>query len=74
LIKSNNINFQREIDDWNIFKADFSSWKVDLTLEQNINLIIFLTLLGIATIFLAFGLIKRIRNENKISKFKHKKI
>ena len=58
LIKVKNQTLQNEINDWNIFKSNLSNWKVDVTLEQNVNLIVFLTLLAIASIFLVFGLIK----------------
>lgn len=73
-IKTKNIRLQHEINDFNIFKADFSSWKVEIALEQNVNLIVFLTILGIATIFFVFGLIKHIRKRNIITKNSHKKI
>ena len=64
-IKTKNQTLQREINDWNIFKANFSNWSVDAILEQNINLIIFLSLFGIATIFLTFGLIKHFKNKKQ---------
>ena len=64
-IKVNNQTLQQEINDWNIFKANLSNWKIDVTLEQNVNLIVFLSLLGIATTFLTFGLIKHLKNKNK---------
>jgi uncharacterized membrane protein YhaH (DUF805 family) len=67
-IKTKNQTLQHEINGCNIFKADFSHWQINVTLESNIHLIIFLTLLGIASIFLIFGLIKHLRNKNKISK------
>ena len=60
-IKSKNEILQNEINDWNIFKANFLNWKVDVTLEPNINLIIFLSLLVSATAFLIFGLFKHIK-------------
>ena len=65
LIKVNNLEIQRAIDDINIFKADLSSWSVNYTLEQNIRLVIFLTMLGLAVIFLIFGLIKYFKTKNK---------
>lgn len=55
LIKSNNPEIQSEIDCMNIFKADFSRWIVDVTLEQNIHLIIFLSVLFLALVFSIFG-------------------
>lgn len=58
-IKVANVNLQQEIDQANIFKADFSAWQVNGALENNIHLIIFLSLLGVALVFLAFGLLLR---------------
>ncbi len=62
-IKVKNLEFQKEIDDANIFKVDLSSWKVGVTLENNIHLIIFLTLLFLALVFLATGLIRHYRKK-----------
>jgi hypothetical protein len=67
-IKVEKQNLKREISDWNIFNADLSKWKVEGVLEPNINLIIFLTLLGVATAFLMFGLLKYLRNKKVINK------
>lgn len=67
LINSKNKNFNREISEFNIFNADLSSWNVDVTLEQNVHLIVFLSLLLIATTFLTIGLIKHFKNKNKES-------
>lgn len=68
LINSKNKNLHSEISDFNIFKADLSNWNVDVTLERNVHLIVFLSLLFIATIFLTFGLIKHFETKKKISK------
>ena len=73
LINSKNKNLHSEISDFNIFKADLSNWKVDVTLERNVHLIVFLSLLFIATTLLTFGLIKHIKNK-KINKNANKKI
>lgn len=56
---------QQEIEDFNIFKANLLSWISEVTLEKNISLIIFLTLLVTALIFLVFGLFKYFRNKKK---------
>ncbi|MBR6778560.1 MAG: helix-turn-helix domain-containing protein [Clostridia bacterium] len=56
-INVKNLTLQREIDDVNIFKADFSRWIPELTLDNNIHLIIALSLLGLAILFLTSGLI-----------------
>lgn len=64
-IKVKNLEIQREIDDINIFKANLSSWQVGATLEQNIHLIICLTLLFLALVFLTVGLIRYVKERNK---------
>ena len=56
-LKVKNLEIQREIDDINIFKANLSSWKADVALANNIHLIICLTLLFLALVFLTVGLI-----------------
>lgn len=65
LIKSGNPDLQKEIDDMNIFKANLSSWQVDATIEQNIHLIVCLTLLLLALVFLMIGLIRHCRRNKK---------
>ena len=57
-IKVRNNNFQQEINDHNIFKSNLSKWIIDSTLEPNVNLIIFLSLILTASILLVLGLIK----------------
>lgn len=64
-LRSTNVGVQRELDDFNIFKADLSVWKVDSTLEQNVNLICFLTMLALALVFMTFGLIKHFKKKTK---------
>ena len=61
LLKVNDINIQKEIDQTNIFRADFSLWQADVTLENNVHLIIFLTVLLLGTVFLLFGLLKNFK-------------
>ncbi len=56
-IKVKNPEIQKEIDEINIFKANLSSWKADVALGNNIHLIICLTLLFLALVFLTVGLI-----------------
>ncbi len=63
-IKVKNLEAQKEIDEINIFKADLSSWKADAALENNIHLIICLTLLLLALVFLAIGLIRHCKRRN----------
>ena len=67
-IKVNNAFIQKEIiDEANIFKANLSSWQVDVTLEQNIHLIIAITLFVTAFILFVFGMISHIK-QKKIKK------
>ena len=63
LIKVKNTALQRELNDFNIFRADLSTWLVDKTLENNVHLLIFLTTITIALAFLVFGLIKQLKNK-----------
>ena len=60
-IKVSNPNVQKEIDQLNIFGADFSTWQPDVTLQQNICLIIFLTILTLSLIFFISGFVKHKR-------------
>ena len=62
LIKSESPTLQRELDDCNIFLADFSRWQVNVTLEQNIHLIIFLSLMLTALAFLLAGVRKHLKD------------
>ncbi len=57
-IKLKNLEAQREIDRMNIFKADLSSWQLNGTVENNIHLIISLTLLLLAVVFFLVGVIR----------------
>ena len=57
-MKVKNSAFQQEIDNANIFRANLSSWKVDVTLENNIHLIVCLTLLFLSAVFLIVGLLR----------------
>lgn len=63
-LKVKNQDFQNEIDQVNIFKADLSIWNVEATLENNIHLIVALSLLFLSIVFLTFGLI-RLKKNNK---------
>ena len=65
-IKISNVAVQREIQDINIFKADFSKWIVDVTVEQNVHCIVALTLLALSVTFFVFGLISHLNKKNKI--------
>ena len=64
-IKVKNPEIQKEIDQINIFKANLFSWQIGVNLEQNIHLIICLTLLFLALVFLTIGLISHFRQKNK---------
>ena len=53
------------VDDVNISKANFSKWIPEVTLDNNIHLIIALTLIAFALIFFVTGIIKHIKQKNK---------
>ncbi len=61
-IKVENPLVQRELDDINIFKANLSSWQ-DAMIEENIHLIICLTLLLLSVAFFTIGLIRHYRKK-----------
>ncbi len=64
-LKFKNPELQRELShDANIFKADFSRWIPEVTLDQNIHAIIALTLLCLSIIFLISGLILYYKRKN----------
>ena len=65
-IKVKNPAIQKEIDDINISKANFFSWEVDVTLENNIHLILFLTLLFLSAVFLVIGLIRYSKSKKQL--------
>lgn len=62
-IKVKNPNIQHELDNINIFKANFSLWQADVTIANNVHCIIFLTILILAISFLVFGVMKYIKNK-----------
>ena len=64
-IKVSNPELQRGITDANILKADLSVWKVDSTLEPNVHLLIFLTMLLLSLAFLIGGLALQNKKKNK---------
>lgn len=67
-LKVGNKNIQKVlIDESNILKADFSVW-TEATIDNNIQLIIFLTILGVALAFLLAGLIIHIKRKNAVIK------
>lgn len=65
-IKVDNINMQKEINQVNIFKADFSNWKGETLLENNIHCIIFLTIITLSIIFFITGIIRHLKMKNKV--------
>ncbi len=62
-IKVKNPLAQQEINDANILKANFSCWKGSI-IENNIHLIIFLTLILLFIVFLTIGWIKHKKEKN----------
>jgi hypothetical protein len=65
-IKFNNIAAQKEINQVNIFKADFSNWKGEILLENNIHCIIFLTIITLSIIFFITGIIRHLKRKIKV--------
>ena len=65
IIKVDNPLLQKEIDDANIFLANFSTWVTDKTLNNNVHLILFLTIFVIGICFLVFGLSKHLKSPTK---------
>ena len=62
LIKSKNPYVQKEIDDFNIFKANFNVWAVEQGLENNIACLIAITMAVLIVAFLISGLIAKSKN------------
>ncbi len=63
-LKLKNSELQKELShDANIFKAHFSRWIPEVTLDQNIHAIIALTLLGVGIMLLIGGLILRFKRK-----------
>ena len=65
-IKVKNTYVQHEIDSLNIFKANFSVWLPETSLENNIHCIIFLTILLLSILFFVFGLIEHLKQSKNI--------
>lgn len=65
-IKVGNFSTQKELNQINIFKADFSNWQPEITLENNIHCIIFISLISLSIIFFITGLIQHIKTKNKL--------
>ena len=66
IIRVDDINVQKEINQTNIFQADFGNWKPEITLENNIHCIIFLTITTLSIIFLITGIIRHMKNKNNV--------
>ena len=65
-LKINNQYVQKEIEDANILKANFTKWIPNETLENNVFLIIFLTSLVLSLIFFILGLFKHKTKKTQI--------
>lgn len=63
-IRVNNSNVQDEINQINIFKADFYNWKTENPIENNIHCIVFLTIMTISIIFFMVGLLRFFKRKN----------
>lgn len=68
LIKVGDPAVQKEIDDLNVFKANFSSWQPEVSLDNNVNCIIFFTLLFLSVVFLTAGIIKTVNKKRNADK------
>ena len=64
-LKVKNVKLQNEIESLNVFKANFSDWSTEISLESNVQCIVFLTMLLVASMFLIVGLIKHFANKKK---------
>ena len=64
-INSKNVNTQEELNQINVFKADFSNWAPEMSLENNIHCIVFLTLLLLSAIFAVFGMVRHMKKRTK---------
>ena len=64
-IKVSNLYVQMEIDSLNIWQANMFDWSLDIPLERNIHLMIFLTLVVTAFILGFVGIVRTIRSKNK---------
>lgn len=62
-LKVKNQTLQNELNDVNIFKADFSQWATHA--DNNVNCIIALTLLGLTVLFLLGGLILHFKRKKQ---------
>lgn len=61
IIKPDNLAIQKEIDSFNIFKANLSVWSTGL--QNNISCLIVLTILVLSVAFLISGLIKHFKSK-----------
>ncbi|MBE5757857.1 MAG: helix-turn-helix domain-containing protein [Clostridiales bacterium] len=64
-VKINDADFQKVIDGFNVYKANFSNWSGGVVLERNINLIICLTLVLLIVVFGIIGLLRQLRKNKK---------
>ncbi len=59
-IRIKNPALQNEFNDINVLRANFSNWQID-NVENNVHLIIFLSLLLISVVFFVVGLIRHLK-------------
>ena len=64
-IKVKNPALQTEIDSANILAADLSNWQSGLFIERNVHCIVFLTVLGVAAVFLLAGLLYGMKKKHR---------
>ena len=64
-LKFKNLDVQKVLNDLNIFKADFSKWEPNTTLNNNVHLLIFITILVLSVCFLVVGLARCNKSKKK---------
>ena len=58
-LKLNDPALQKELNDANVLRADLLSWEIGVTLENNVHLLICLTLLLLSAAFCTVGMVRR---------------
>lgn len=59
-INPNNPSIKKELDEVNVFRANLSNWNPNTNMENNIHLIALLSVLTIAVVFLAVGILHHV--------------
>lgn len=67
-VKVSSVGLQTEINQMNVLKANLSLWVIEKTLENNIHLIICLTMVVVATAFMVAGICYTLRKSKNKTK------